>query len=880
MTREALACPAPEELRRHLLGWRPADEKEATRLDEHVATCKLCNERLGSPSDELIAELRVGIGSLEPPSETVRHLMERCKNLLARSTAPSAAFAQASSIAPMPSQVGPYRLLGVLGQGGMGVVYRAQHETHHRLAAIKMIASPLADEELLTRFRDEVEAIARLHHPNIIQLFEVGEFDSRPFVALELAEGGNLAEALAGLPQPPRAAAALIETLADAVAAAHQHGVVHRDLKPSNVLLTSSLASETSEADWRRAKIADFGLAKLLDSESTRTSTGRALGTPSYMAPEQARGDRDIGPACDVYALGAILYECLTGRPPFRGATPLETLAHVLHDPPPAPRMLVPRLPRDLEVITLKCLEKHPRHRYASALELRDDLRRHLSGRPIQARPAPLLRRVLMCARRRPALATLAAVSLLALGVVLGIWVKLTDDLRIQRDHALEQQIEAANQREQALQSLREARAAANDFFQLVHSDKELAEQGNHQLRYRLLARALLLQEKLTERYGEDPDLRLEMAHTHFNLGQLAFNLGKTDDALHHNQRSIELGEAQLRQSPDDVRVVRNQATRISERALYLSQLGRLGEAETASRRAIELLAQVARPSNDGQTWWHLGAIQDNFARLLTRRNRRDEAESIALAARDSLTEAIRLHFVNFPGDIYPGDYADRLARIHLHLSSLFALSGRWPAAEAEREAALPRIRDATRNSPRNPNYLHTQGLYLELRASQSRNSPSFEQTHSRYLEALEFRERLVRDYPRVTRLRAALAALHAEWAEFNAERQPELARASYRSALAAGVVLCQDSPKMWAYSRDLGRYALALDRLLDTAAADDAHLTQAITFAARWLSNDASPEVRSLLAQLYRARGERRAAAGHVADAEHDLAQASKLKE
>ncbi|MCX7700802.1 MAG: serine/threonine protein kinase, partial [Gemmataceae bacterium] len=282
MTREALACPAPEELRQYLLGWRPADEEEATRLDEHIATCTSCNERLGQPLDELVAELRVGVGSLEPPSETVRHLMERCKNLLARPTVSSAASGQTGLTAPMPSQVGPYRLLGVLGQGGMGVVYRARHEHHHRLAAIKMIASPLADEELLARFRDEVEAIARLQHPNIIQLFEVGEIDSRPFVALELAEGGNLAEALAGLPQPPRAAAALVETLADAVAAAHEHGVVHRDLKPSNVLLTSRLASKPSEAEWNRAKIADFGLAKLLDSETTRTSTGRALGTPSY----------------------------------------------------------------------------------------------------------------------------------------------------------------------------------------------------------------------------------------------------------------------------------------------------------------------------------------------------------------------------------------------------------------------------------------------------------------------------------------------------------------------------------------------------------------------------------------------------------------------
>jgi serine/threonine protein kinase/Tfp pilus assembly protein PilF len=318
-----------------------------------------------------------------------------------------------------------YEILGVLGRGGMGIVYRAVQVRLKRLVALKMLqADDKAEPQQHERFRAEAEAVARLQHPHIIQIYEIGEQAGRPYLALEYVDGGSLAERLRGTPLPPPQAARLLETLARAVHHAHQAGIVHRDLKPANVLLQIAdcrLQIEDSQSaicDPQSAipKITDFGLAKQLDVDSGRTRSGVIVGTPSYMAPEQARGqNREIGPAADVHALGTILYETLTGVPPFRGATVLETLAQVLSQEPLPPSRLQPGVPRDLETICLKCLEKEPARRYASALDLADDLKRFLNGEPIHARPTPAWERGLKWVKRRPTAAGLLAVSTITL---------------------------------------------------------------------------------------------------------------------------------------------------------------------------------------------------------------------------------------------------------------------------------------------------------------------------------------------------------------------------------------------------------------------------------------------------------------------------------
>jgi WD40 repeat protein len=307
-----------------------------------------------------------------------------------------------------------YEVLGVLGRGGMGVVYRAWQQELNRLVAVKMVhAGAQADPKVLSRFRVEAEAVARLQHPNIVQVHEVGQHAGSPFLVLELVEGRSLAEWLAGTPRPARQAAELLETLARAVHCAHRQGVVHRDLTPANVLLTAD----------GRPKITDFGLAKLvIGGSDLRTQTGELLGTPSYMAPEQAASRHQaIGAATDIYALGAILYELLTGRPPFKAESTLETLRQVAAHEPVAPSRLRPKLPDDLETICLKCLHKEPSHRYPSAAALAEDLQRFLENRPIKARRSSAVERFCRWCRRNPAIAALCGVTptlLLTLAVV------------------------------------------------------------------------------------------------------------------------------------------------------------------------------------------------------------------------------------------------------------------------------------------------------------------------------------------------------------------------------------------------------------------------------------------------------------------------------
>jgi serine/threonine protein kinase len=298
-------------------------------------------------------------------------------------------------------QVPGYEILGELGRGGMGVVYKARQTSLNRLVALKMIlAGAHAGARELARFRTEAEAVARLQHPNIVQIYEVGTSAGRPYLALEFVAGGSLEECMDGRPWPAPQAAGLVETLARAIHHAHQHGIVHRDLKPANILLQRVKEEKPASPDpssFLLPKITDFGLAKRLAEEGGEapTRSGAVLGTPSYMAPEQAAGRvREVGPAADVYALGVVLYELLTGRSPFRGATPLETLEQVQTREPVPPRRLRPGLDRDLEVVCLKCLEKEPARRYPSALALAEDLRRYRGGEPIHACRATPLDRV------------------------------------------------------------------------------------------------------------------------------------------------------------------------------------------------------------------------------------------------------------------------------------------------------------------------------------------------------------------------------------------------------------------------------------------------------------------------------------------------------
>jgi serine/threonine-protein kinase len=333
----------------------------------------------------------------------------------------------ADAVTPLPHsaglpQVPGYAVEAVLGRGGMGVVYKARHLALKRTVALKMLAAGHCLPAERARFKAEAEAVARLQHPNIVQIHEVGEAGGLPFFALEFVEGGSLATRLAGRDLPPRDAARLVGALAEAMHLAHSRNLVHRDLKPANVLLGGEA---DTPIDQCQPKVTDFGLARQLDVDSGQTQEGVVMGTPSYMAPEQAEGRAHAaGPAADVYALGAILYECLTGRPPFKGATLLETLQQVRGQEPAAPSVLNRQVPRDLDTICLKCLRKPPEQRYSSARELAEDLGRFVRGEPVAARPIGVAEWVRKWVWRRPAAAgLLAAVVLLVVAGGVGVWL-------------------------------------------------------------------------------------------------------------------------------------------------------------------------------------------------------------------------------------------------------------------------------------------------------------------------------------------------------------------------------------------------------------------------------------------------------------------------
>jgi WD40 repeat protein/serine/threonine protein kinase len=390
-------------------------------------------------------------------------LADSVHRLLASASEP--AFDHESAQAPTAAATSPpgYTILGELGRGSMGIVYEARQQALGRLVALKVLRDEAtADPAALARFQVEAEAMARLSHPHIVAVYDFTVHDGRAYLAVERVDGGSLDRWLNGVPWEPTRAAALVESLAQAIDAAHARGIVHRDLKPSNILLQTVLpgqrlatgprvdAPSSTDHGQRTTdyvpKISDFGLARLADGDRAATRTGSVLGTPSYMAPEQAdTSSGPIGPAADVYSLGAILYELLTGRPPFRAATVVETLIHVREHEPVSPHRLQPGLPRDLETVCLKCLQKRPQDRYATAGDLAGDLASYSEGRPITARPLGLAGRLLRWCRRRPAIAALsglvvlvAAVGLISVLVLYGQAVVARSNADAQATRALE----------------------------------------------------------------------------------------------------------------------------------------------------------------------------------------------------------------------------------------------------------------------------------------------------------------------------------------------------------------------------------------------------------------------------------------------------------
>jgi serine/threonine-protein kinase len=547
------------DLQSFLLGRLP--ERVSQTVSIHLETCPECQavaERLDPRTDPLVRALRraahPAAANETSPSQV---------GTADTATSKSHAFPEI-----LPERIGTYEILEVAGRGGMSVVYKARQAHPERIVALKMILAGVhGGIERQVRFLSEADAIARLQHPHIVQIYEVGQHEGLPFFSLEFVSGGSLADRLNGTPQPPRQAAALVKTLAEAIHHAHKHGVVHRDLKPSNILLVSGGvgSGESSQASGatthhsplttHHAKITDFGLAK--QERPELTATGAILGTPSYMAPEQASGNNAaVGPPADIYSLGVILYELLTGRPPFRAATVQETLQQVRVQEPVAPTSLQPRLPRGLETICLKCLEKEPRRRFASAEALAADLGHFLNGETIEARPSPAWERLAKRVRQRPVASLAIGFGALAtLGLVI-MWAVFTLQLQRERNAAARSAQEANDERVRA--EAQRARAETNESQALDAVDQFLTQVGDRRLadipemeevRQELLQEALRFCEKfLHQSPNPDRNVRYQAARTYGRMAKILQTLARFEPAEKHYQSALSL----LRQLTDE----------------------------------------------------------------------------------------------------------------------------------------------------------------------------------------------------------------------------------------------------------------------------------------------------------------------------------------
>jgi tetratricopeptide (TPR) repeat protein len=669
-------------------------------------------------------------------------------------------------------------VLGELGHGGMGVVYKAWQTRLRRAVAVKMLLPGACDAaQALARFRVEAEAAARLQHPNIVQIHEVGEHDGRPYLVMEFAGGGSLAHRLDGTPWAGRDAARLVETLARAVQAAHEHGVLHRDLKPGNVLL---LADGTP-------KLSDFGLAKLLVGGATLTQTGGVFGTPSYMPPEQASGNpREMGPAVDVYALGAVLYQLLTGRPPFKAATALETLHQVKTAEPVAPRALQPAVPRDLETVCLKCLQKDPRRRYASAGELAEDLRRFAAGEPIRARPVGRPELLVRWCRRNPAVAAL--LTLLAVVVtggvvtVVGLWLR-AERMRDRAD---------ANYRE-AQDNFRLAFEAVEQYCTRVGQDKRLQEKDLRPLRQQLLQTAVDFHEKFVERRGDDPGLRAELARAYLRLGGLTAEIDARPRAIDFYERAAALFEGLSQSAPDNAEYRRGLASaRLHLGSLY-DETGRPADGEAALLEAVRLGERLV--ADDADSAADQAALAGALARLSFFYQRNGRAQE----SLDPATRSIELSdglVQRFPKVV---SYRVALVRSRGALGDLYRLhSGprRWRDAEKEYLTCLEHQKEVVALEPKDPEYraglanLHRVlgNIYRILRRPQ--------QAEQSYKDGITIMEELVRRHGSVASYRMTLAELYDSQGEvYRVTNRIAEAEAPWQEALRLRRQLVEEDP-------------------------------------------------------------------------------------
>jgi serine/threonine-protein kinase len=724
----------------------------------------------------------------------------------------------------VPPPIAGYEILGELGRGGMGVVYRAWQRRLNRAVALKMIlAGAHAAPATLARFRTEAEAAARLQHPHIVPIFEVGEHAGMPFAVLELVDGGTLAARLTGTPMPVRQAAELAATLARALDHAHHRGVIHRDLKPGNILLTTD----------GTPKVADFGLAKLIvGGGASPTQTGEVLGTPSYMAPEQAGSQSGIGPAADLYALGAILYELLTGRPPFKAETPQETIRQVVSAEPVAPSRLRPKLPRDLETICLKCLEKEPARRYSSAAALAEDLRRFLDGEPIRARPVSPPGRAWRWGRRHPveALSMMAVAALLA-AVAIGATVSSRRERQL---------------RHRAEQNLTLARQVVEEMYNQVAEQLE-NQPGMDSYQRQILEKALRFYDGFALPQSRQPAMRHDAANASLRAGLIRARLGRMETAEAAYRRALTELATLVDENPANSEFRRSLASTFNALGGHCDVTGRHAEAEAAYQQALTLWDRLVRQHpavaeyrlDQAITYHNLGNLHYRAGRSAETKRAYQRAVEIkeALVRENLRVEKYRLSLASSLqglGNVYddahqaadaerlyrrevalleelsrddPGvdKYRSQLADAYHDLAILWSWNGHPDEALRHFGRALEIIERLAQAHPAVVDYREFLALYCTDLGRFQYEIGRREEGLRHLLRAASTYEALVRDHSEVPIFRGNLAWCLSYLGQlYNATGHRDEAGGSFRRALDLNEKLVRDDPGVPWYRSDL----------------------------------------------------------------------------
>jgi tetratricopeptide (TPR) repeat protein len=822
-------------------------------------------------------------------------------------------------------RLGPYLIQRRLASGGMGTVYRALREDDYRQQVAVKVMQPGRDgAEMLHRFQTERQVLAELPHAHIARLLDGGTTDDgRPYFVMEYIDGQPLDRYCEGRGLGTRERVELLQSVSMAVQYAHEHGVLHRDLKPANVLVTAD----------GTVKVTDFGLAKRLEggpgvsSPESPTQTGAVLGTPSYMAPEQAAGKgADISAAADVYALGAILYELLTGRPPFRGETVWDTVHQVLHEEPVAPSRLHPKLDCDLETICLKCLQKDPPKRYANAAALADDLRRFLAGESIAARPAGWHERLWRWCRRNPGVAFLAGTVSVLLVLVAVVSTGAAFWVAAERDRADDNYRTAEARRVEARANLEKACQAVNEMLTRIGQEELRDRPGLDLVCEDLLGKALAFYQDLLQENNRDPMLRLETGRAYGRVGQVYQMLGKADLANARYHKAVEVLAALSSEFPARPEYQHELATTHNDLASFLLMVvGNRQAAEDSVRRALEILEPLAAGHGTkagpryqlGRSHNILGVIRTEsrqYAQALPHIKKAIDINARLAKEDPSLPEyqvGLAMSYNNravAQRDMGPAHWEDSLADWGTAIEVQTKLVDRFPKqplyqknlahsyqnrgalwmsltspAEAKKdfERSLDLRKKLVKDYPARPDFwFDLSGSYNNLSLALKRTTDGLERAREACQEAIQIRTKLADEFPRPD-FQSALAASHSNLGLLLMDmRRWEDAEAQLKRALQIRRELAERLPKRPEFQGDVGRAQWALGELFK-ATGDLDKAKAAFRQAAEILGplvNDQKPGYRSDLAEVLLNLGLLQRAPEELPDANRCLGKAIAL--